>query len=208
VNGHCPQLADLERLDALVGPDEASKCLQLEPAVGVGHIGPSQPIDPWASRQVALGDLRQSAVVAPREMVPDLPKLLVGHVKVVEEPLLGERELALLQDRFDDVPIRVQKHAAVFADPGEEVPPPRGLRRGALSRGQTLGVLLQASDAKDLGSDRLFFVRRGDGHVREVHFELPALRAALRVPSPGEVARPHPGGGRRACLADSRETER
>jgi hypothetical protein len=117
MDGHGPELADAERLDALVGTHEALKRLQLEPAVGVGHIGPGEAIDPGASREVARRDLRQPAVVAPREVVSDLPELLVDDVEVVEEPLLGERDLALRPDCLDDAVIGVEKCAPVVADP-------------------------------------------------------------------------------------------
>jgi hypothetical protein len=87
MDGHGPELADAERLDSLVGTDETAECLHIESAVGVGHVGPGEAIDAGVSCEVARRDLRQPAVVAPREVVSDLPELLVDDVEVVEEPL-------------------------------------------------------------------------------------------------------------------------
>ncbi len=119
VDGDRPELPDGERLDALVGADESLQRLQLEPTVGMGHVGPGQPIDARVSREVAPGDLRQQAVVAPRKVVPDPPDLFLHDVEVVEEPLRCGRDLALRPDRLGDAPVRGQQHMGVLVDPRE-----------------------------------------------------------------------------------------
>ena len=167
MDGDRPELPDGQRLDTLVGPDESLQRLQLEAAVGMGDVGPGQPIDARVSREVARGDLRQQAVVAPREVVPDPPELFVHDVEVVEDPLRGGRDLVLRQDGRGDVPVPGQKHVCIVANPGEEIPSFGELPGGAMGRGQALGVLLQALDAEELGTDRFF---RGGG----LHFELPS----------------------------------
>ena len=156
MDGHSPELTDAQRLDALVGQNEASKRLQLEAAVGVGHVGPGQPIDARGSREVAGGDLWQPAVVAFRKVVSDLSELLVHDVEVVEEPFLGERDLTLLLDRLDDIVVRRQKYAPVLADPGKKTPSLGGCLGDSLGRGEALGVLLEALDPEQLGADRRF----------------------------------------------------
>jgi hypothetical protein len=104
-------------------------------------------------------------------VVSDLPELLVHDVKVVKEPLLGERDLTLLPDRLDDVVVRGQKCAPVLADPGKKIPSFAGPLGGSLGRGQALGVLLKALDPEQLGADRLFYRRRtGDHAVGGAHF--------------------------------------
>lgn len=71
---------------------------------------------------------------------------------------------------------------SVLTEPGEEISPFGGLFDGALGRGQALGVLLQAFDAEDFGTDRLFHLRKsGDDSVGGVHFELP-FRDFARAP--------------------------
>ena len=172
----------LSGCDALVGAHEAPERLQLEAAVGVGHIGPGQAIHAWRSREVPDGDLRQQAVVGAREMVSDLADLFVHDVEVVEEPLFGQRDLALRADRRDDVVVSSQQHAPVLAHPGQEIPSLAGPRADSLGRGQALGVLLQALDAEQLGADRLLALRRsGDPDGGSAH--LRSRSAGGKIPS-------------------------
>jgi hypothetical protein len=159
MDGQRPELADPERLDALVGTDETAECLDIEPAVGVGHISPGGAVDAGESCEVARRDLWQPAVVAAREVISNLPELLVDDVEVVEEPLLGERDLALRPDSLNDAVVCGQKDAPVVADSGKKISPSGKLLRDAISRRQALGVLLQALDAKELGANGFFHAR-------------------------------------------------
>ncbi len=121
VNGDRPELTDAERLDALVGPHECLQRFQVKATIGMGDIRPRQPVDTRIPAEVvALRDLRQEPVETARQVVPDLPDLLVHHVKVVEEPLLGLRNLALLSNRIDDVPVAGEQYLPVLADAGQQ----------------------------------------------------------------------------------------
>jgi hypothetical protein len=174
VDGDGPELPDAERLDVLVHADESPQRFQLEPTVGMGHVGPGQPVDARIPLEVTLGDLGQQAVEAPREVIPDLPVLFVHDEEVVENPLFGRRDLALLPNRFDDVSVCGQECASVLADPPEEIPSFGGLLGGALGRRQALGVFLEALDTEHLGADRLVHWRRsGDDGVGYGHEEVP-----------------------------------
>jgi hypothetical protein len=124
---------------------------------------------------VARGDFRQQAVVAFREVILDPPELFVHDVEVVEEPLLGRCDLALRPGCLDDVPVGGHQRLAVLTDPGEEIAPFARLVGGALSGGQTLGVLLQPFDAEDLGADRFFHLER---HCDDVGGGLHFLRTS------------------------------
>ena len=167
---HGPELADAERLDALIGTDETAERLHLEPTVGVGHIGPREAIDAGAPCEVARRDLRQPAVVTPREVVSDLPQLLVDDVEVVEEPVLGERDLTLRPDRRDDAVICAENYAPVVVDPRKKITSSDRRLRDAIGRRQAPGVLLQALGAKDLGADRCLHARRSsDRSLCEAH---------------------------------------
>jgi hypothetical protein len=186
MDGHGPELADAERLDALVGMDETGEVLHVEPAVGMGHIGPCEAIDPGAACEVPRRDLRQPAVVAPREVVPDPPELLIDDVEVVEEPLLGESDLPLRPDRIDAAVIGVEKTAPVVADPRKKIPSSGGLLRDAIGRREALGMLLQARGAKELRADRFLHVRRSSdralcGAHRVWPFDRRQDRVATRV---------------------------
>jgi hypothetical protein len=193
VDRDCPEFTDAEGLDALVCPNESLERLHVEPTVGMGHIGPRQPIDARVSSEVvALGDLRQEPVKAAREVVPDLPDLPVHDVKVVEEPLLGLRNLTLLSNRLDDVPVPCEEHLPVFADTGEESPSFGAFMCGGLGRGQALGVLLEPLDAEHLGADRLFHARQRRDHG------IDGLHVAFRART---SERAHLAGARRRVSA-------
>ena len=171
VDGNRPELPDGERLATLIGAHESLQRLQFEPAVGMGHVGPGQPVDSRVSREVALGDFRQPAVVAPREVVPDPPDLFLHNVEVVEEPLRGGGDLAFLPHRLGNVAVSGQKHLGVVPDPREKVPSLEAFGSGALCHRQALSVLLQALDAEDLGADRFFpEVRSDNDGFGGVHF--------------------------------------
>ncbi len=172
VDGDRPPLADGQRLNALVGADELLQRLQLEPAVAVRDVGPGQPVDPRVSREVALGDLGQQAVIALREVVANVPDLFVDDVEVVEQPLRGRRDRLSLPHRLGDVPVSSQENPRVVIDPGEEIQSFRGLLSRALGRGQALGVLLQPLHTEDLGTDRLLHVRRRHADVGGAHSQL------------------------------------
>jgi hypothetical protein len=165
MDGDCPELADGQRLSTLVRVDESLQRLQLEAAVGVGYVGPGQPVDAWVTREVTHGDLWQEAIITARKVVPDLPELFVHDVKVVEDPLRGRRNLTLRHDGFGDVPVPGQEHARVLANSGEEIPFLGRLFSGAMGRSQALGVLLETLDGEELGADRFFQRGRtgGDG---------------------------------------------
>ncbi len=176
VDGDCPKFTDTERLDALVGPHECLQRLHVESTVCMRHIGPRQPIDARVpSEVVALGDLGEDLVEAPWEVIPDLPDLPVYDVRVVEEPLLGLRDLTLLSNRFDDAPVPSEKDLFVLSDVGEESASLCAFIGGGLGRRQGLGVLAESFDAEDLDSRR--------SHVHGVYDAHLAFRVGASKPS-------------------------
>lgn len=60
---HRPQLADGQRLNALVGDDEAPQHVEIEMTVGMSDEGPSQAKDPRVAGERPLGQFRQLAVI-------------------------------------------------------------------------------------------------------------------------------------------------
>jgi hypothetical protein len=137
------------------------------------HISPCQPIDARVSSEVVVfDDLGQDPVEAPREVVADLPDLLVYDVKVVEEPLLGLRDLTLLSSRLDNAPVSSEKDLSVLLDAREESASLRTFIGDGLGRGQALGVLHEPFDAEHFGADRRLHSRWIRGHgVSGVHWE-------------------------------------
>ena len=157
---HRPELADRERLHALVGAHEAAERLRVEAAVGVRDERPGQAEDARIALEGPFRELGQLAIEAAREIVADLADLLLDDVEVVDQPLGGRRDGAFLADRRADGAIRGEQHPAVVAQPLRQRPTGAGPRRHALGSREALGMLLEALDAEELGADRLFGVPR------------------------------------------------
>ena len=172
MDGDCPQFTDTERMDALVGPHERLQGLQVESPVGVRHVRPGQSIHARVSTEVvALGKFWEAVVKAAREVVADLPDLPIHDVEVVEEPLLGLRDLTFLSNHFDDVPVPSEKHLAVLADSGEEQTASCALVGGGLGRSQAPSMLHEPFDPEYLGADRRWHGGRSRAHnVYSTHF--------------------------------------
>ena len=112
-----PELADRERLHALVGAHEADERLGIEVAVGVRDERPGQTEDSRVPGERPARELRQQAIEAARQVVADLADLLFDDVEVVDEPLGRRRDGPLLADRVADRTIRGEQHATVVAEP-------------------------------------------------------------------------------------------
>ena len=82
-----PQLADVERLHALVGVHEARQHVSVEPAVGVRDKGPRDAEDTRIALQMAVGELGQLPIVRGRQIFLDLAYLFLDDVEIVEQPL-------------------------------------------------------------------------------------------------------------------------
>ena len=86
-----PQLSDRQRLDALVGAHEPAQHVGVETTVRMGNEGPRDAEHPRISDERSVGQLRQLAIVAGRQIVTDFPDLLFDNVVIVEQPLGGRR---------------------------------------------------------------------------------------------------------------------
>ena len=74
-----------------------------------------------------LGQLGELAVVVRRQVVADLAELLVDDVEVVDEPLGGRRDRALVLDRPGQEAVGLEEDAAVLGDAGLDGASPAGL---------------------------------------------------------------------------------
>lgn len=90
-----------------------------------------------------------------REVFADFTELFFDDVEVVEEPLGGGRDGAVLADRVGQRAIDFDEAAAVLLDARQKPLPPPRPRRDAVLGGQRLGVLFEAFEAKQLASNRL-----------------------------------------------------
>ena len=143
---------------ALVGAHEPPEGLRVEAAVGVRDERPGQAVDARIAREGALGELRELAVVARRQVVADLAELLVDDVEVVDEPLGGRRDRALFADRPGDHAVRLDEDAAVLRDARLDGMALPRLSGDDLGTGERARVLLQPLDAEELGENRLLEV--------------------------------------------------
>ena len=84
---HGPQLADRERLHPLVGRDKSPQHDRVEVAVGVRDEGPCQAEHSRITGERPIGQPRQLAVVAWRQVLADFANLLLDQMIVVEQPL-------------------------------------------------------------------------------------------------------------------------
>ena len=112
-----PQLADGERLHALVGGDEAAQGVGIEVAVGVRDEGPGEAEHARIAGERARGQFRQLAVVAGRQVVADLADLLLDQVVVVEQPF-GRRHDTAAAFQFGGAgAIGGEQHGGVVVEP-------------------------------------------------------------------------------------------
>ncbi len=153
---HRPQLADRERLDTLVGVDEAAQHLGVQAAVGVRHERPRQAVDTRIASMGVVGELGQLAVEAGGQVVADLAELILDDVEIVDEPFRRRRDGPLLADGAADRAIRRAQDAAVVLDALQQALPAGRAAQDGLGGGQALGVLLESLDPEELRPDRLF----------------------------------------------------
>ena len=164
-DGYRPQLTDHQWLHALVGVHESTEHLGVEAAVGMRHEGPGDSVDSRIPGQWPLGQLGQLPIEPGREIVADLPQLLVDDVEVVDEPFGRRNDRPLLTDGVGDHPIRFAEDASVVLDARQQPLAPTRPRDDGLGGRQAFGVLLEALDAEELGADGVLDDRGGAQHA-------------------------------------------
>ena len=185
-----PQLADGQWLHALVRIHEPAQRFRIEAAVRVRNERPRDPVHARVAGKRTVGQLRQLAIKARRQVVPDLPQLFVDHEKVVDQPLGGRRDPALdLDGRADDT-VRLAQHPAVVLDAWQQRAARRVGGRDPLRGSKASRVLLQPLDAEQLGADR--FLERLERRVKErechAHDRNPGYGTSPMTGRPGAAA--------------------
>jgi hypothetical protein len=168
-----PQLADHERLHALVGLHEPAERLGLEAAVGVSDERPGEADHARVSLEEALGELRQLAIEATRQILANFADLLVDDVEVVDQPFRRRHDRPLFAYCLRERSIRREQDATVVGEPRQQGSPAARIVRHALGGGETLRMLLQPLAAEQLGADRLVGVRQGGVSGTQRAEELP-----------------------------------
>ena len=154
-DGNGPQLADGQRLHALVGRDEPRQQVRVEAAVRMRDECPRQPEHAWIAGQRPVGELGQLPVVAGRQVVIDLADLRLDDMVVVDQPFRGRRDCAALADRLGDRAMGVEQCPAIVVQARSQRPDGAGPRRDALRGREAFSVLLETLGAEDFGAYQL-----------------------------------------------------
>ena len=152
---HGPQLAEGQRLDALIGAQEPRQRLRIEQAVGVGHEVVDQGVDPGVALKGIGRQLGQLPVVAGRQVLADLPQLLLDEMEIVDQPLRRRRDGPLVAHRFGDRAVRGEQDPAVVPQARQQPAPSPAARPHPLRLGETGRVLLEPLPSPELLADRL-----------------------------------------------------
>ncbi len=160
-----PQLADGERLDALIRDDQAGQFQNVEGAIGMGDQGPGDTEDARVSGQRAVRELRQQAIEARRQIVLDLADLLVHDVEIVEQPFCRRRDRLARARRADDRAVGVDQDFGIGIKPRRVPSAGSAVRNDALRGREAFGMLLQPLDAEQLGANGFLERRERVGAV-------------------------------------------
>src|SRR5437773_10766281 len=112
-------------------------------------------------------------------------------MEVVDQPFRRGRDRSLLANRLRDHSMRVAQDTAVLENARQQSTALTRLAHDALGGRQALGVLFEALDTKELGSDRLFLKRRHhvalvDTLTRRLLFQLTGGHETVMVPGLSE----------------------
>ena len=158
-DGDRPQFADRQRLDALIGVDEAAEQVGVEAAVGVGDVGPRDAEDAREARKGTAGELGQLTIISRRQVAPDLENLLLDDVIVVEDPFRRRGDGVAGFDGCGDRTVGSEERGLVFPQAASRAMARRPvLRLDLLGLRQRAGMLLQALGTEKLLANELLIV--------------------------------------------------
>ena len=160
---HRPQLADRQRLHALVRLHELRQRLRIEIAVSVRDVSPRDAENARVPFQRAVDELGQLPVISARQIVANLSNLLFDDVKIVDQPLRRRRDRALLANSAGNVAIRLEQCPAVVAHARRNRPAAPGIAGDALRDGERLAMLFKPLDAEQFGTDQFVGMREAGG---------------------------------------------
>ena len=153
-----PKFADHQRLDRLIGVDEADEDVGVKTAVGVGDKRPSHAEHARVAGERARGQFRQLAIVAGRQIHADLTDLPFDQMVIVDKPLRRRRRRAPFVGRLHDLSIGRQQDRAVVGQSGGERQASGRPQSDGLRDRETARMRLQAFDAEQFLADRRFAV--------------------------------------------------
>ena len=158
-----PELADRQRLHALIGLHEPAQHLRLEAAVGMRDERPGHSENARVTLQWPVREFGQPAVKSARQIVADLANLFLRDIEVIDQPLGRRGDSAFFADRRGGGSIRFEQHPAVVPQPVRQPSASATPGRDLLSPREALGVLLEALDAEEFRTNRFVCFLRETG---------------------------------------------
>ena len=98
----CPEFADGEGLNLLIGVDVGDEHLNVEATVGMRDIRPSHSEHARIAGERARDKFRELTIVTGRQVRADLTQLLLHEMVIVDQPLRRRRNRASVVGRRDD----------------------------------------------------------------------------------------------------------
>ena len=124
----------------------------------MGDEGPGHAEHARISRERALSELRQLAVIARRQVGADFADLPLHEMVVVDQPFGGRGDRALLANRLGDCAIGVEQHRFVVDESTRQRIALGRLRRDGLRGREAPRVFLQPLHAEELCANRVSIV--------------------------------------------------
>ncbi len=152
-DGNGPQFADRQRLDTLIGDDEAAQDLRVEVTVGVGDERPGQPEHPRIAGKRSVCQFRQLAIIAGRQIIPDLPDLFFDEMVIVQQPFRRRNHAMTAFHLGRRRAIGGEQHGGIVVQAGAKREDVRRLQRDRLRGRKALGMLLQSLDTEEFFPD-------------------------------------------------------
>jgi hypothetical protein len=146
-----PDLADRQRVDALISPHEPAKPFGVKTAVRVGDESPSNPVNAGSPFKEPLRKLWKPAIEFGWKVVVNFEDLFLDDVKIVHEPLGGGSDRALVSDVLSNPAVGVAQDAAINLDPTQNRASFEALLGDTLRLGEAFGVLFQPFYAEQFG---------------------------------------------------------
>ena len=154
-----PQLAERQRIDALVGHHHAPERVDVDAAVAVRDDGQRQVIDARQPAAGTVGEPRQLGAVVLRQVAARDADLLLDQVVVVEQPFAGRRDAALLVELAGEQRMPGGERRGVVLQPRDQ-PVLRAPALDDVVACQRLGVGFELFGAVQLGAQGQFGIRR------------------------------------------------
>ena len=138
-----PGLADRQRSRPLIRRREIDQRVEIEAPRGVGDQLAGDHVDARIARVLALGQLRQLDIELPWQIPPDFPDLILHHVIVVAEPVLGRNRLRIAARNGGQELVRRLEAIPALVEARQQRPRSAWVVRERMRGGERLRVRLE-----------------------------------------------------------------